>query len=285
MGGILPAKCQLQPNGSIIAVGIDAAGSDTERNITEISTNAAELGLTFRPMDTLRINADFLFGYSDFALFRVSPRQVQEYKIHATYTPRPWLSVDGAIDLHENRDNVFQVNYLANGRTYSFMTILSPKPKFTFDLGYSYNDIHSEDLVCFAASGQAGLPTTPCPIVGSPVTLSANGFYNSLQHFAYFDAMLKPVKWITTSVGYAGSFVGGSTLVLNPLQPLTALAFNYQKPYAMIQIDLYKGLSYKTTWNYYGYNGKTPTSITGLAPIGSEDFNGSLATFAVRYAF
>ena len=79
--------------------------------------------------------------------------------------------------------------------------------------------------------------------------------------------------------------MGGSTLVLNPLQPLTALAFNYQKPYAMIQIDLYKGLSYKTTWNYYGYNGKNPTAITGLAPIGSEDFNGSLATFGVRYAF
>jgi len=266
-------------------VGLDSVGTDTERNLTEISTNALEAGLTFRPMDTLRISGDFIFGYSDFALFRVSPRQVQQYKIHATYTPRPWMSVDGAIDIHENRDNVFQVNYLAHGRTYSFMTILSPMPKFTFDIGYSYNDIHSEDLVCFAASGQPGLPTTPCPIAGSPVALSSNGFYNSLQHFAYGDLMFKPVKWITTSVGYAGSFVGGSTLVLNPLQPLTALAFNYQKPYAMVQIDLYKGLSYKSTWNYYGYNGKKPTAITGLAPIGSEDFNGSLATFAVRYAF
>ncbi len=285
VGGVLPAKCTLQANGSIIAVGLDAIGLDTERNITEISTNAAVVGLTFRPMDTLRISGDFLFGYSDFALFRTSPRQVQQYKIHATYTPRSWMSIDGAMDLHENRDNVFQVNNLAHGRTYSFVTILSPNPKFTFDLGYSYNDIHSEALVCFAASGQPGLPTTPCPIAGSPVGLSANGFYNSLQHFAYSDVIFKPMKAITASVGYAGSFVGGSTLVLNPLQPLTALAFNYQKPYAMIQIDLYKGLSYKTTWNYYGYNGKAPSAITGLAPIGSQDFNGSLATFAVRYAF
>ena len=285
VAGKLPAKCTLQADGSIIATGQDAVGTDTERNITEIHTNALVAGFNFRPMDTLRINGDFLFGYSDFSLFRTSPRQVQQYKIHATYTPRPWMSVDGAIDLHENRDNVFQVNYLAHGRTYSFGTILSPNPKLTFDLGYNYNDIHSEALVCFAASGQAGLPTAPCPIVGSPVALSANGFYNSLQHFVYSDVIFKPMKVITASFGYMGSFVGGSTLVLNPLQPLTALAFNFQKPYAMIQIDLYKGLSYKTTWNYYGYNGKNPTAITGLAPIGSEDFNGSLATFGVRYAF
>ncbi len=284
VAGVLPSRCTVQANGSIIAAGPDA-GSDTARNITEIHTNAAEVGLMFRPMDTLRINGDFLFGYSDFALFRTSPRQVQQYKIHATYTPRPWLSVDGAIDIHENRDNVFQVNNLAHGRTYSFGTILSPNPKLTFDLGYNYNDIHSEALVCFAASGQAGLPTAPCPIVGSPVAQSANGFYNSLQHFVYSDVIFKPMKAITASFGYMGSFVGGSTLVLNPLQPLTALAFNFQKPYAMIQIDLYKGLSYKTTWNYYGYNGKTPSAITGLAPIGSQDFNGSLATFGVRYAF
>src|SRR2546429_1988951 len=63
------------------------------------------------------------------------------------------------------------------------------------------------------------------------------------------------------------------------------LAFNYQKPFAALTIDLFKGLSYKTTWNYYGYNLKTPADLPGLQPIGSEGFNGSSATFAARYTF
>jgi hypothetical protein len=51
--------------------------------------------------------------------------------------------------------------------------------------------------------------------------------------------------------------------------------------------ELYKGLTYRTTWNYYGYNGKGPesNSIAGLAIIPTQDFNGSTAEFALRYAF
>ena len=75
------------------------------------------------------------------------------------------------------------------------------------------------------------------------------------------------------------------TLVINPLQPGNELAFNYQKPYGMIQFDLYKGLSYKTYWSYYGYNSRAPANSSLLAPVGGEDFNGSTAMFAIRYAF
>ena len=128
--------------------------------------------------------------------------------------------------------------------------------------------------------------------------------YSDKQHYAYGDVTFKPVNRVTVSLGYSGTFVGGSSgvlnpfagpgvLSLNPLQPAGTLAFNYQKPYAMFQFDVYRGLSYKTEWNYYGYNGKAPVNtsvpITGgtyaLEPIGSPDFNGSTATFSVRYAF
>jgi len=63
------------------------------------------------------------------------------------------------------------------------------------------------------------------------------------------------------------------------------LALNHQKPYMMFQVNLYKGLSCKTTWNYYGCDGKASYAITGLAPIASQDFNGSTATFSFRYVF
>jgi hypothetical protein len=291
VAGVLPAGCVLNSDGSISFGSptnpLAEAANDLSRNITNIHANALLAGFTYRPMDTLRITGDFEFGYNDASFTRTSPRQVQVYKLHAAYTPRPWLSVDGAIDVHQNRDNVYQVNDIEHGRTYSFVTILAPNPKYTFELGYNYNDIYSQADVCFAFSTVpvTTVPFGACPITGSPVPLGALGFYSSKEHFAHADVIWKPVPRVTTALGYAGTFVGGNTLVINPLQPAGSLAFNYQKPYVSIQFDLYKGLSYKTTWNYYGYDGKAPFNIAGLAPIGSEDFNGNAETFSLRYIF
>ena len=41
---------------------------------------------------------------------------MQSYKVHANYKPRAWINLDGAIDIHENRDNVSTVNDLEHGR-------------------------------------------------------------------------------------------------------------------------------------------------------------------------
>ena len=282
---VLPSRCTLQSNGSTISTGLDATANDTERNINEINEQAALLGFTARPVDSLRINGDFEFGYNDFAFTRTSPRQLQSYKIHVNYAARQWLNLDGAIDIHENRDNVFQVNNLEHGRSYGFVSVFSPKPKYSLDLGYNYMDIYSQALICFAASG-TGVPTYPaCPIAGSPVPQSATSFYASNQHFAYFDVMWNPVKRFRTTLGYSGTFVGGNTLFLNPRQPAGTLAFNYQRPFASFQLDVYKGFSYRTAWNYYGYDEKGPNVLPGLAAIQLRDFNGSTATFSVLYAF
>ena len=293
-------NCTANADGSLTFTGQNLG--DTERDITTITQHVALVGVVVRPMDTLRIHGDFEFGYSRgvnegqlFSFTRVWPRQVQGYKIHATYTPRPWASIDGAVDISENRNNVTTVNDLEHSRTYSFVTVLSPNSKFTFDIGYNYSDIHAEVLICFRDAGFPNIPfttaTNPCPVfdpVEQPtVNLGATSTYTSGQHYFYGGVMWKPVKRVTLNVGYNGTFVGGNTLFLNPRQPAGPLAFNYQKPFAKIQVDLYKGLSYRTEWNYYGYNGKAldnPDPVYGLT-IGSRDFNGSTATFALRYAF
>ena len=38
-------------------------------------------------------------------------------------------------------------------------------------------------------------------------------------------------------------------------------------------------------WNYYGFNETGVTNPFGLAAIQLQDFNGSNATFSLRYAF
>jgi hypothetical protein len=114
-----------------------------------------------------------------------------------------------------------------------------------------------------------GVPTFdayPFPSGSTSVNVGAFAFYDSGQHYAYSDVMLKPWSRFTARFGYLGTFVGGDTLYLNPRQPGGTIAFTYQMPFATIQIDLYKGLSYKTSWNYYGYNEKTPIDVPGLAP-------------------
>ena len=95
----------------------------------------------------------------------------------------------------------------------------------------------------------------------------------------------KPYKRVTTAVGYGGSFVRGSSTTLNPLTPSGTLDYNYQLPFRSINFDLYKGLSYKMAWNFYGFNQGGNTSPFGLAAIPSQNFDGSNATFSFRYAF
>ncbi len=279
------------------------------RTLSSIDEQVGLFGLTFRPMNTLRIYTDFEFGYNSYSYTRIWPRQIQSYKVHANYRPRPWATIDGAIDIHENRDNVSEVNNLEHGRTYSLSTVLVPNSKLSFTLGYNYTDLYLQTYVCFNESFGGltgpGIPVYPaCTLSNSPspVTLGATEFYVNKQHYAYSDVMWKPMKRVTTTLGYSGTFAGGnergSTLFLNPLQPGGTIAFNYHKPFASVQVDIYRGLTWKAAWNYYGYNSKSPINtsvpITNanapdglyeLEPIPAPDFNGSTATFSIRYAF
>jgi len=266
-----------------------AAGNDTSRNITEIHEHTLVAGFTARPMDTLRITGDFQFGYNDYSFTRISPRQVQSYKIHGNYKPRNWINFDGAVDLHENRDNVSTVNDIEHGRAYSFVATLMPNSRAFFDLGYTFTDIYTQAQICYYNNAFGPPPATECPasLGYVPPAVPGLGSYSSKQHYLYGDITWKPVKRVTTTVGYVGTFVGGNTLVINPLQVPGSLAFNYQKPFATAIFDVYRGLSYRMTWNYYGYNtkGMASNSIPGLASIPIQDFNGSTGEFAFRYAF
>jgi hypothetical protein len=288
VSGALPAGCVMNADGSIVEGSptnlVPESGNDTSRNITDIHENELLLGISARPTDTLRISTDFVFGYNDNSFTRVSPRQVQSYKIHATYTPKPWATIDGAVDIHENRDNVFTVNNLEHGRTYSFGTTLAPNARLWVDFGYSYIDIFTQTEICFAEPGSTVF-TAPCPDAGSPGPLGALSFYASTDHYAYGDVMWKPHKRVTASVGYSGTIARGNTLFLNALQPTGPLDFNYLKPSASLAVDIYKGVSYKTAWNYYGYNDHGVANPTGLAMLPFQDFDGNNITFSLRYSF
>ena len=314
VGGALPAGCALLTTGPMAGAVVEGsptnlipeAGNDTARNITTINEQALLLGVVARPMDTLRITGDFEFGYNDASFTRIDPRQVQSYKIHATYKPKPWGNLDAAVDINENRDNVSTVDNVEHDRSYSFSALFIGNQRLSVDFGYNYWNVYTQSLICFAYSTTSANPAPPpatvtvsafppgvpqlpggtaCPIAGSPSPLGALSTYNSKDNFAHAAVIWKPTKRVTASVGYGGSFVRGNTIFLNPLTPSGTLDFNYQRPYASLEFAVYRGFSYKMSWNYYGYNETGATNPFGLAPVQLQDFNGSNATFSFRYAF
>ena len=307
--------CTLNPDGSVTFVA--PAALRPTRSLTTINENALLLGAVVRPMDALRITADLEFGSNDNSYTRIDPRQVQAYKIHANYKPRPWAMLDGAVEIHENRDNVSFLDNLEHDRSYSFSALLMANQRLSVDFGYNYWNVFTQSEICFnysttftfpnptpppatltgiASSSPPGVATTACPIpnasVGAPPTatppgtgLGALSTYGSTDHFAHAAVMWKPTKRVTAMLGYGGSFVRGNTIFLNPLTPSGTLDFNYQRPYASIAIDVYRNVTYKMSWNYYGFTQAGNTSPFGLATIQSANFNGSNATFSFRYAF
>ena len=289
VSGALPAGCTLNADGSITegspTAPLPEAGNDASRNLTNIHENALLAGISARPTDKLRLSVDLMFGYNDNSFTRVSPRQMQSYKIRAAYTPTPWASIEGTVDIHENRDNVLTVNNLEHGRTYGFVATFAPaNARLWADFGYDYTNIFTQTDICFAEPGSTVF-TTPCPVAGATGPLGALSFYKNTDHFVFGDLMWKPLKRVTAMAGYAGSIVRGSTLFLNPLQPTGPLDFNYLKPSVSLAFDLYKGLTYKTAWNYYGYNDHGVANPPGLAALPLQDFNGSNVTFSFFYAF
>jgi len=281
--GALPSECSVNSaTGVITEIGPESA-NDTDRNHYYIHENAPDYGLSARPTDKVRVNADVMVGYNDNSFTRISPRQLQSYKVHATYEPKPWANIGAAVDIHENRDNVFTVNNIEHGRTYSLNAALSPRSDFTVDFGYSYMDVYTQTEICFPDS--SALFTQPCPVAGASSPLGTLSFYESRDNYAYADVMAKPQKRVTFLVGYMGSIVRGSTTFLNPLAPTGTLDFDYFTPYASLTFDIYKGVSYRTAWNYYGYQDHGIANPPGLVPLSSQNFNGNNVTFVLRYAF
>jgi hypothetical protein len=145
-------------------------------------------------------------------------------------------------------------------------------------------DIFMQTEICFADTGSTVF-TAPCPVTGATGPLGTLGLYTSRDHYAYGDVMWKPYKRVTALLGYSGSIVRGNATMLNKLQPTGPLDFNYLRPFVSLEVLLYKGVSYKTAWSYFGYNDQGVANPVGLALLPLQDFNGSNVTFSLKYSF
>jgi hypothetical protein len=294
-----PSACTQQPDGSLVFTG--SVGDTSHVRDANITSHSALAGLWARPSNTLRLSFDTDLFWADSAYVRIDPRKRQRYRLQTSYAPRSWISLDASFDILEHRNNMALVNATEHDRGYSFTAVLTPNERFSFDSGYTYSDIYFQMLECWAYGSGVTFPvppglltsgaiTTPCPVPldvqgGDVTAFGGTVTYSSKTHFAYGDVLWKPVKRLTLKAGYVGSFANGNTVPLNPNAPVGPLRYSFQKPYAAFAFDLGKGLAYKTTWTYYGYNPRSLANPTGLAPIGTQDFDGNNVTLALRYSF
>lgn len=301
-GTVTPAQrcgsgCQAGPNGSEIFSGLDPSSDTSHSLVADIDGNSALMGLWIRPSSKLRTSFDLELFSADHSFTRITPRLLRHYHVSATYLPVKWADITGMIDIVDSSDDVTEVQNKNHDRSYAVTTTFMPDSRFTFDLSYNYSNVYTQALVCYSV-GFGPLPTgaAACPIPGSPVPVGAIAAYQSKTNYGGADLMVKPVKQLTFTLGYSGSFARGTTSWFNPLSsysvpfpnpttPDGPLRFNYQTPYVKMNWTVYKGLSYTAVWNYYGYDTRGNNNPVGLAPLGTQDFNGNNMTMSARYSF
>ena len=273
-GACAPAASHpLNPDGTCTAI---TQSADAGEESVEINGHTGLLGFSARPTDNFRISADAEFYSGDNTFFRVTPRHSQDYRIRTNYKPQNWISLGAAVRILETRNTSFDIGGLGHNRSFGFNAAFVPDSWWSLDFSYDYNDIFSQSNICFTASTNLAPPgTITC---GSPF-LSGLSLYNNLSHFGSGSLLLKPWKKVTAGVGYSGTSSSGNTVILNPFAPTGPLAINYHLPTASLAIALNEHLTWKSGWNYYGYNEKSDPG-----PTLPRDFRGNVFTIGLRYA-
>lgn len=281
----LPGGCTLNTDGSISFV-TPSSGVPFSAGLgqTLINEYAGVFGFWARPTANWKISFDADLMSADNVFTRISPRQSQEYRVRTTYKPTGWLNLNGSVNIWEGRDNVVNVDNLQHNRMYGVSASFQPSEKYGFELGYDYNDVFSQILICFTSSAVAvGPATVTCPgITGLQQQLST---YTNKSNYGYFDFTVTPIHRLTAHLGAnLTSTSGTALLVITPQVPDASLNSRWLHPFGGVDYHFAKDWTGKAYWDYYGYH-EDPTAGVQQDLIAPRNFRGNLVTLSLRYAF
>jgi len=222
---------------------------------------------------------------------RITPRKEQRYKLRLDASPRRWVIIGLSGNLWHARNDYADVLYDFRNANAGFNTTLLPNGRFSFDLGYNFNNYHQNALICpidapFNPSFLTGssVLSAVCPFdlsdTGPTGLFQAFGRYENVNQFGSLMLRGKVVPRLTASAGYTISTSNGSQIYTDPLQVPGSLKNNFHKPAAELEFEIHEGLSAKAAWNYYGYNEKS-----AAGPTIPRDFHANNTTISLRYAF
>ncbi|MGB9464726.1 MAG: hypothetical protein WBR10_06410, partial [Candidatus Acidiferrum sp.] len=196
-----------------------------------------------------------------------------------------WMTLNGNVLIWEARDNVTGINNLQHDRVYGISAILQPNNKFGLEIGYDYNDVFSQILICYIAGpAPSGFAPTACV---APL-IQQLSVYTSTSQYGYFDASWTPVRRFTAHLGANLTGNSGSALLINPNAVSGPLDSKWLHPYGGFEYKFSKEWTGKAFWDYYGYHEDPTFGIGGEAVqdiYAPRNFRGNLYTLSLKYAF
>ena len=232
-------------------------------------------GLWATPWQALRLNVDFEGSNADQTFSRIDPRRSTQIRARASYRPRPWAEFSATANRADTSNGELNIDAASHHRAWSVNAALSPRKSFTLQAGYNYVNDRSHDLICYTTQTGTGLP---CP--GNPGFLLVKSFYGESLHFGNVALRWKPVKRVTAAASYDISRSVGSALLLNALAVSGPVDSLWHRPSASLAFDVTHRLTWRGSWGYYGYD-----ENGAIGPTLSRDFNTTVGTLSLRYAF
>jgi hypothetical protein len=277
VGAALPDGCTANGDGSFTFR--TPLPIETDTGETLINEYSGLFGFWARPVDAWRVNFDMELASADNSFTRISPRQWQEYRLRTTYKVTSWMNLSGSINVLEKRNNVSEIDNLTHSRLYGMSAIFEPNDRISLELGYDYSDDFSQILICYVLTpAPPGIAQCPGSALNQELSV-----YTNQAHYGYFDVMWKPLRRLTTHLGYNVTHTTGSALLLNPNAPSGPLDSNYYRPYGGFDYAFTKRWMGKAYWGYYGYH--EDPSLVPQDLSAPRNFRGNLVTLSVRYAF
>ncbi len=255
-----------------------------------INEFAGLAGIWMRPIDSLRINFDTEISTADDFLTRISPRQWQTYRVRVNYQAGRKGNIGASWDDSESRNGESDTLYRQHYRNAGFVLTLLPAERFNVELAYNYTDALQNAFICYAGTYLApGTIAGGCPTYDptSPATIADNpnpnwvySNYSNQTNFFHGSVMFRPVKRLSTSIGYGLVKTDGSATLLNPLQPYGPLQYTYHQPMASVSYEVVKNFSLNAYWNYDQYN-----EASFVGPTLPRYFHDNRTVLSAKYAF
>ncbi len=237
----------------------DAEGSDLiEGESSSYSQNTGIVGVTYRKARWLRLGFDYEKNDTNGTLTRTDLLNFDRLRFDWRVGSWHHFSTSGRIWGLRNSNDQSDIDLQSHNRNYSLELNYDPTERYHLSLDYSRSSILSDISIL--------LPQT-LRLDRSLFDEKSHGLGGSMGVGLY--------RGTRVDFGYRGIFNSGTA-------PLA-----YHQPFAELTVPLQHRLAFKTYWQYFGYNEKSPFGGTTIdrGPRGFQDFHTHLVTFSIAYLY
>jgi hypothetical protein len=263
---------------------IQTSGTGPTENLIGIDENGGILNAALRPTAHWTLNGSAEVAYSDNALTPLGARQLQHYRVHTMYRPKPWMTVSGSYNDLERHNNTYNtgtanldgpLDHVDHSRAVSFGAVVAPNEHYGFDFNYSYSDVYTSTNICYLSGAFTGTPGSTPSLPGAASKTSAGApnlcpslltdwgpvkdFMDAPTQYASASLSLTLNKSIHADAGYRISAVSGNQFFNDAQEVNGSLQSAYQSPFLNIAWTVRPGWVWRAEYNYFGYGEGGPS--------------------------